>query len=163
MTTDVAPIYIGALNGAPLRFYAPQTADDMMPWVATEDLANALRMNRNARRALLKADKAHPDLAKRIRTSDGAHVAVLAYRGVQGLMGALKDVGLANDAEHMAFTKQLFEAAKRSAPMLFDVGANGETIIRSSAMAMLVGATHDEIVDKILEEGIDAKEAPPAN
>jgi hypothetical protein len=36
MTTE--PIYFGTINNAPVRFYPPQTSDDMMPWCAIDDL-----------------------------------------------------------------------------------------------------------------------------
>jgi hypothetical protein len=162
ITDIVNTVYTATLNGAPLRFYSPQSAADLMPWVSSADLTRALGMNRQARKAMLKANTKHPDLAKRIRTADGP-VDVIAYQGVQGLMGALKDLGFATETTHYAFVQQVVDAAKRTSPALFDTDANGAMRIRSTAIAMLLGETHDAIVDRIHEEEIDAEKAPPPN
>jgi hypothetical protein len=68
----ISAIHIGTINAMPIRFYPPQTDDDMMPWVAMDDLARALGMSREARRELRTANMKFPDLAKRIRTEGGA-------------------------------------------------------------------------------------------
>jgi hypothetical protein len=163
MNAVASAIYVGALNGHPLRFFPPQTDADLMPWVSSADLTRALGMNRQARKAMLKANAKHPDLAKRIRATNGEHVDVLAFQGVQGLMGALKDTGFATDAIHYAFVQQIIDAAKITSPALFDTDASGAMRIRSSAVAMLLGESHSAVVDRIHEEGIDAEEAPPPN
>lgn len=105
MTSPQKPIHVGTLNGKPLRFYPPQAADDMMPWVAMDDLAAVLGMNRQARMALRQAKTEFPDLAKRIRTEGGV-VDPLAYQAVQGLMGGLKEAGADDDALHLAFVHE---------------------------------------------------------
>jgi hypothetical protein len=151
------PIHVGTLNGMPLRFYPPQTNDDLMPWAAMDDLAAALGMNRTARRALREANAKFPDLAKRIQTEGGMEVDVLGFQAVQGLMGALKQAGTAGDAVHMAFTEQVVAAAQKAYPLMFDRDANGELIVNSHMLSMLLGENHEATVARIRAEGIDAK------
>lgn len=153
---EMEPIYIGTLNDKPLRFYPPQADDDLMPWVAMDDLAGALGMNRTARKALARSQAKFPDLAKRVR-ADGRTIDVLAFQGVQGLMGALKQAGRADDATHFAFMKEIVHAAEIANPMLFDRDSNGELRVASPAMAMLLGEDHSRIVDRIRQHGLDAQ------
>jgi hypothetical protein len=157
------PVHVGTLNGMPLRFYPPQSSDDMMPWVAMDDFATALGMKPTARMALLAMTTESPNVAKRIQTESGALVDVLAFQGVQGVMGALKqrDMGVvAVDMLHMALVQELMTAAEKLNPLLFDRDVNGEFIVNSRMMAMLLGEDHEALVARIKAEGIDAKERP---
>jgi hypothetical protein len=87
LVQEVQPIHVGTLKGLPLRFYPPQSNDDMMPRAAVDDLATALSLTRVARRKLKAAKTEFPDLAKRIRTEGGALLDVFAFQGRPGSDG----------------------------------------------------------------------------
>jgi hypothetical protein len=152
------PVHVGTLNGMPLRFYAPQTDDDMMPWVAMEDLASALGMNRTARRALREANKNFPDMAKRIPGEDGAQVCT-CVSGCPGPLGRAEGAGICRGL-HLALVQELMAAAEKASPLLFDRNANGETVLNSHMLSMLLGESHEPIVARIKADGIPAKEVP---
>ena len=157
------PVYVGRLNDKPLRFFPPQTDDDMMPWVAWEDLMNALPMNYTLRRKILQTSKRmlskFPDLVKRIATGDGT-VLMAGYQAVQGLMSAFKDLKLADDAVHFAFVQQVVTAAERHNPLLFD-RIDGEKVISSQVVAALLGEKHEGIVKQIEKLPLgEVKQAP---
>jgi hypothetical protein len=97
-----------------------QTTDDMMPWVAPDDLARAIGMSRKSRRALLTANQAQPSVAKRIRTADGTSVEVLAFQGVQGLMDAMMEIHQVTPDVHVAYVKEVMIAAEGASPALCD-------------------------------------------
>jgi hypothetical protein len=154
------PIHVGTINNLPVRFYPPQSQDDLMPWVAMDDLAHALGMNHVARRALARAKLKFPDLAKRIRAEGNRQVDVLAFQGVQGLMGGLKQMHVATDADHMAYIRSAVAAAEKTSPLLFDRGPSGELRVSSPMVAALLGEDHQAIVDRVQALNIDAEQKP---
>jgi len=150
----VHPVHVGTINDKPVRFYRPQSGDDMMPWVAAGDLCQALAMNRLARRALQCASNAQPAVAKRVRTEDGTLTELLAFQGVQGLMRALIELRFITEPVHFAVVQQVIAAAERASPELFDRDASGEMRISSRVIAMLLGEQHQAIIDRIQSEGL---------
>lgn len=163
MSTDqneAAPVYVGTINGKPVRFYPPQSSDDMMPWVATDDLCLALGMNRVARLAMRRASKAQPAVAKRVRTEGGADTELLAFQGVQGLMNALIETGQIERSMHAICVWEVIAAAERAFPELFDRDASGEMRVTSGVIAMLLGEDHAAVVDRIKSEGLVVEKVP---
>jgi hypothetical protein len=156
------PIYIGTINNTPVRFYRPQTDDDMMPWVASDDLMSALALPRNVRRLMHLANSKHSSLVKCIETGSGA-LDVLAFQAVQGLVGAIRKLELVPDIDwvHMAYVEAAVTATKHTSPALFDPDSDGRFRMRSDILAMLLGTTSQAIADQMEREGISAQEAPP--
>jgi hypothetical protein len=83
---------------------------------------------------------------------------VLAFQGVQGLMGAMKEAGMIGDGFHVAVVDLFVAAAQKSNPLMFDRDANGELIADPRMIAMLLGESHEAIVAQIKDQGIDSKE-----
>ena len=166
MRATVQPVYVGTLNDKPLRFYPPQSDDDMMPWVAMDDLLNVLPLNYTTRRKLLRAYKQlrakfpveFPNVAKRIPTTDG-NTLVVGFQAVGGLMSAFEEVGLSVEAVYDAFTSQIINAVKRHSPLLFDHIDGEKLILNSRILAALLGKDHDEIANRMREFAPDEVKA----
>ena len=142
--------------GAVLAAYGGQLPAQYYPEALK--LARALGMNRTERKALLRGNMKFPDLARRIQT-EGGGLDVLAFQGVQGLMGGLKECRRATDRDHYVYVQQIIEAVQRSSPLLFDRGPRGELMINSRVAAALLGEDHQAITSRIEALGIDAKVA----
>jgi hypothetical protein len=91
--TNQNSVYVGTLNGKPMRFYQPQSDDDMMPWVATDDLVRAFGLPRDARRALNRASFKFRTVARRVHTECGAEEQLLGFHAVQGRARGLHSGG----------------------------------------------------------------------
>jgi hypothetical protein len=155
------PVYIGEINKVAVRFYPPQTSEDMMPWVTIDDLARAIGMSPNARLAVRDVSQALPEMAKRIRSTDG-YVEVIAHQAVQGLMGAMIKLKQATRDVHLAYVNEAMAAAQRMYPAAFDRDSAGEFRVNSQMMASLLGTKHEAIVDLIKKEGIEGEAVSPS-
>jgi hypothetical protein len=155
------PVYIGDINKVAVRFYPPQTSDEMMPWVAIDDLARAIGMSPNMRLAFRDVGQARPGSAKRIRSTDG-YVDVVGHESVQGLMRAMIQVKQATEGVHLAYAEEAVAAAERMYPAAFDRDSGGKFRANSQMMASLLGTKHEAIVDLIEKEGIEVEAVPPS-
>jgi len=153
------PIYVGTIAGKSVRFYHPQNGDDMMPWVATDDLCLALGMNREARRAMKRCK--FTEVAKRVRVEDGSETQLLAFQGVQGLMGGLIETRHADQSVHMAYVQEVVAAAECIFPGLFKRDASGEILLSSVVVARLLGEDHAALCDRIESEGLAVQTVHP--
>jgi len=145
-------IYTGTINGAPVRFFPPQSADDMMPWIAADDLARALGLPRAHRRSLHKSAAKFRDVARTILT-DGGRTTILGFQAVQGLMGALEPTGIAYRSDlHQEYVREVTAAARVMFPDLFDDLPGGSFTVKSTSVARLLGADHERVVSRIETE-----------
>jgi hypothetical protein len=117
--TNQNSVYVGTLNGKPMRFYPPQSDDDMMPWVATDDLVRAFGLPRNARRALNRASFKFRTVARPVHTECGAEEQLLGFHAVQGLVLGAIELGQITPDVHAAYIREVVAAAERSSPELF--------------------------------------------
>jgi hypothetical protein len=147
--SSLQPVYTGTLCGIPVRFFAPQSTDDMMPWIASDDLARALGLPRQHRRALEKCVDTNRSIARTVATDSGPTM-ILGFQAVQGLMGGLRATGFTYRAElHFEYVRQVTAAARILFPHLFDDTGDGSFNVKSTSLARLLGEDHEDIVARI--------------
>jgi hypothetical protein len=139
-----SPIHVGEINGKPLRFFRPQTDDAQMPWVSAADLQHAMDSPRDLRRAMVAhINQKFPAVASRVLTTDG-YLDLWGFQAVQGFIPAMIDVGVVDQAFHIAFVKQVFTAAETIFP-IFDTGPNGERVASANVVAALLGQSREAV------------------
>ena len=109
----IAPLYLGTLNGKPLRFFKAPVQGTHLPWHVSDDLKLALDMPRSLRRAFQQQIRSS-EWAKDVHTvaTEAGIVTIAPHFMAQGIIGSKIDVGVATPATEIAYGKLLVEAWK---------------------------------------------------
>jgi hypothetical protein len=145
----IPTIYTAKIHGTNVRFFPPQTDDELMPWVDVEALMDAMSLKGIYRGAAKVVEKAYPHHSKRIGTSKG-FANITSFSNAKGMIWASVEQGYITKEFKDEYATQLFAAASLIHPELFDqVYETGEWIINSRGLARLMGEDHEKLVDYI--------------
>lgn len=142
MLIDV--IFTGTIRSHRVRFVAPRSTDDLMPWIVAEDLVQASDIPRPVRRSLLNGRGKFPGLMKAIELAGHGPAVVMGHQAVQGLMGALNDPQL-----HQEYVQAAMTAARVLYPDMFQDDGRGSFQINSTSIARLLGEDHATMAHRI--------------
>src|SRR4051794_10610767 len=107
MSKIVSPIYTGALNGQPLRFFKSPLPSPHFPWHASDDLHRCMRLPREVRRRFreqLKSSEWGKDV-RTVATADGI-ITIAPHWMAQGFIGSMIENGYALSTLEMAYAEE---------------------------------------------------------
>jgi hypothetical protein len=94
ITTMTKPIYIGTLNGKPLRFFESPNPGPGFPWHSTDDLYKCLGLDHGTRSMIRKFTAEHAGSKElRIIDTDNGLVTIGPHYLAQALIGAVATAG----------------------------------------------------------------------
>lgn len=110
MSSLLAPVHTGCLNGRPLRFFRAPTSGTQLPWHAWEDMQACLDLSHDLRghfRRCLMEDWASD--VRTIATAEGI-VTIAPHWMAQGVVAAIGEIRGTEAALTMAYQEQMFGA-----------------------------------------------------
>ncbi|WP_162560733.1 hypothetical protein [Methylobacterium durans] len=110
MSNLVSPIYIGTLNGRPLRFFKAPLPEPHLVWHAWDDLVACSDLPRDRRRALKNSlQHDHGEKIRTVATLSGI-VTIAPHFMAQGFIGSMVENGFMPASADMSYTIQSVDA-----------------------------------------------------
>jgi hypothetical protein len=115
--TMTKAIYIGTLNGKPLRFFESPNPGPQFPWHSTDDIFKCMGLDHGARNVFRKMINEHAEWSKEVRIidTDSGLVTIGPHFMAQGLIEAMVMAGRVSKTEEELddeYTVAAMEAAK---------------------------------------------------
>lgn len=106
----VSPIYIGALNGKPLRFFKAPTDEPQLVWHAWDDLVACASLPRDlGERFQRSLRRDYPNAIRTVATVEGI-VTIAPHWMAQGFIGSMIESKYIPASADLAYTTQSVDA-----------------------------------------------------
>jgi hypothetical protein len=149
----IQTIYTATIWGENVRFFPPQTVDELMPWVAVDELMRAMRLTPAQQSVSGSIARQWPNHTKRIGPSKG-FTNIISFSSAKELVQASADMGYVPAAFEDDFVASLFDAARQIHPEMFDQTDDGEWVVNMNGLVLLMSIDEDHLAD-FLEEHRD--------
>ena len=111
MSGLVEPIYVGTINGKPLRFFKAPLPGPHLVWHAFDDLVLCLDLPRDLRRSFQQGLKSS-EWASDVHTvaTDGGIVTIAPHWIAQGMIGSMMELGRTSTKTEFAYAVEAMAA-----------------------------------------------------
>jgi hypothetical protein len=141
-------VYTAKIRGTDVRFFPPQSDEELMPWVALDELTQAMGLDARQRAGAtaVASDTGGRLDFKRIGTSKG-FTNIISFSSAKGLIQGCVHMGYLPKAFEDDFVHPVCHAARQIHPEFFDETDAGEWVINMAALPRLLGTDRQHLDD----------------